>query len=368
MIKLHDKYFEPYISATEIDKAVERMAAAIAKDFKDETPIFVCVLNGAFMFASDLIKKYPHPCEVSFVKLSSYHGLSSTGIVETLLDVPDSVKGRSVIILEDVIDTGRTVKELITMFSNIKVKRFKIASMFYKPDVYSGEYNIDYVGIEIPDKFILGYGLDYLELGRNLPEIYKLKENRMINLVLFGKPGAGKGTQANFLKEKYNLKHISTGDVFRYNIKNETELGKLAKSYIDKGDLVPDKVTIQMLKDEVEKNAEANGFIFDGFPRTIAQADALDDLLSSKGMKVNATIALDANDEVLIARLLERGKVSGRTDDQDEEKIRNRFDEYNEKTAPLKTYYIKGGKFHSVDGIGSIEEITQRLSKVIDNL
>src|SRR5690606_7714527 len=237
---------------------------------------------------------------------------------------PDNVKGRSVIIVEDVIDTGRTVKELVSMFSNIKVKRFKIASIFYKPDVYSGEYNIDYVGIKIPNKFIVGYGLDYKEQGRNLPEVYKLKENKMINLVLFGKPGAGKGTQANFLKEEYNLKHISTGDVFRYNIKNNTELGKLAQSYMDKGDLVPDEVTIKMLQDEVEKNPDTSGFLFDGFPRTIAQAQALDEFLASRDMEVTATIALEANDEVLVKRLLERGKTSGRADDQDEEKIRNR--------------------------------------------
>ncbi len=190
----------------------------------------------------------------------------------------------------------------------------------------------------------------------------------MINLVLFGKPGAGKGTQANFLKEKYNLKHISTGDVFRYNIKNGTELGTLAKSYIDKGDLVPDEVTINMLKDEVDKNPDASGFIFDGFPRTNAQAKALDRLMEEKGMKIHATIALEADDEVLIQRLLERGKVSGRSDDQDENKIRNRFEEYNQKTAPLMHYYKEQDKFHSVNGIGSIEEITGRLSRVIEAL
>ena len=139
----------------------------------------------------------------------------------------------------------------------------------------------------------------------------------MINLVLFGKPGAGKGTQASFLKEKYNLKHISTGDVFRFNIKNNTELGVLAKSYMDKGDLVPDEVTINMLKDEVEKNPDAAGFIFDGYPRTTAQAKALDNFLDSKDMVIDATIALEADEDVLVARLLERGKDSGRPDDQD---------------------------------------------------
>jgi len=156
--------------------------------------------------------------------------------------------------------------------------------------------------------------------------------------------------------------------VFRYNIKNGTELGKLAKSYMDDGDLVPDEVTIKMLQDEVEKNPDAAGFIFDGFPRTTAQAQALDNFLQSKDMKIDATIALEAEDEILVQRLLERGKESGRSDDQDESKIRNRFDEYNQKTAPLKEYYERQGKFHSVNGIGEIAEITERLGKVVDSL
>jgi len=368
VIKLHDKHFKPFISEEEILTAVKKIASEIANDYKDETPIIVGVLNGAFMFVSDFLKEYSHPCEVSFVRLSSYSGLTTTGIVETLVGPSDSIEGRSIIILEDVIDTGRTVKELVHMFSNANVKNFKIAGLFYKEDVYDGEYAVDYVGIKIPDKFIVGYGLDYNELGRNLKEVYQLNQNTMINLVLFGKPGAGKGTQAEFLKEKYNLKHISTGDVFRFNIKNNTELGQLAKSYMDKGDLVPDAVTIDMLKNEVEKNPDASGFIFDGFPRTTEQAEALDNFLSTKEMKIDATIALEANDEILIQRLLERGKVSGRTDDQDENKIRNRFDEYNQKTAPLQKFYDKQGKFHSVNGIGSIDEITARINSVIDSL
>lgn len=368
MIKLHDKVFKPYLGEEQILAAVGKMATEIAKDYQNETPIFVGVLNGAFMFVSDFLKAYQYPCQVSFVRLSSYHGLTSTGIVETLLDVPEDMDGRSVIILEDVIDTGRTLKQLVHLFSQTNVKEFKIASLFYKSDVYSGEYSIDYVGMEIPDNFIVGYGLDYKELGRNLREVYQLNQNNMINLVLFGKPGAGKGTQAGFLKENYNLKHISTGDVFRYNIKNGTELGKLAKSYIDRGDLVPDEVTISMLKDEVEKNPDAAGFIFDGFPRTTAQAEALDNFLESKNMQIDATIALEADDDVLVARLLERGKESGRSDDQDENKIRNRFDEYNQKTAPLRAYYEKQGKFYSVNGIGEINQITERLSAVVNDL
>ena len=188
----------------------------------------------------------------------------------------------------------------------------------------------------------------------------------MINIVLFGKPGAGKGTQADFLKHKYNLVHLSTGDIFRFNIKNDTELGRLAKTFMDKGDLVPDEVTIKMLQSEVDKNPQVAGFLFDGFPRTIAQAEALDKFLEGKNQEITATVALEANDEILVQRLLERGKTSGRPDDQDEEKIRNRYQEYNEKTAPLMDYYKAQHKFYAVDGIGSIEEVTERLSLVLD--
>lgn len=190
----------------------------------------------------------------------------------------------------------------------------------------------------------------------------------MINIVLFGKPGAGKGTQAEILKENYNLTHLSTGDIFRFNIKNNTPLGTLAKQFIDKGELVPDELTIKMLESEVEKTPKAAGFLFDGFPRTIAQAEALDSYLASKNQTITATIALEADDEVLVKRLLERGKTSGRSDDQDEEKIRNRYQEYNEKTAPLIDFYKSQNKFFAVDGIGSVIEVTQRLSKVIDSL
>lgn len=190
----------------------------------------------------------------------------------------------------------------------------------------------------------------------------------MTNLVLFGPPGAGKGTQAEFLKDKYNLVHISTGDVFRYNIKNETALGLLAKSYMDKGELVPDQVTIDMLNAEVEKNADAQGFIFDGFPRTNEQAKALDALMVSKDSSINAMIALEVQDDVLVKRLLERGKTSGRPDDADESIIRNRIKEYYDKTAILKDYYSNQDKYFGVDGIGSIEDITVRLSKVIESL
>jgi len=206
-------------------------------------------------------------------------------------------------------------------------------------------------------------------LGRNLASIYQLTtQPKMKNIVLFGPPGAGKGTQADLLKEKYDLLHISTGDVFRSNINNKTELGILAKSYMDNGDLVPDEVTINMLKAEVDKNPNANGFIFDGFPRTESQAKALDNFLEEKGELISGMVALEVQEDLLVTRLLERGKISGRTDDQDESKIRNRFNEYNTKTAILKDYYQLQGKYFGADGVGTIDDITKRLSEIIDHL
>lgn len=366
VIRVHDKYFIPFIGASEIDSQIDRLVKEVCADLDGEVPIFVAVLNGAFMFASDFVKKFPNDCEITFVKLASYSGTSTTGVIKELVGISHELKGRSVVVLEDIVDTGHTLVELKRILESHDVKSLKIATLFFKPEAYTKDIFLDYIGFSIPNKFILGYGLDYDEYGRNLPEVYQLKQNNMINLVLFGKPGAGKGTQAEFLKEKYQLVHISTGDVFRYNIKNETALGTLAKSYMDRGELVPDEVTINMLQEEVDKNVDAKGFIFDGFPRTTAQAEALDSFLESKEMKIDATIALEADDEELIQRLLERGKVSGRTDDQDEEKIRNRFEEYNQKTSPLIDFYTEQGKFISVNGIGSIEEITQRLSNVIE--
>ena len=369
LIKLHDKTFEPYVSAEELNQINERMASEVYQDLQESRPIFIAILNGSFMFAADFLRHYKGECEISFVKMASYQGTQSTGKIHQLIGLSTPVEGRDVVILADIIDTGNTLEEIYRLFENQKVKSFRVATLFFKPDAYKKDLKIDYVGKPIPNRFIVGYGLDFDEIARNLPQVYQLNTSlTMTNLVLFGKPGAGKGTQAAFLKDKYNLVHISTGDIFRYNIKNETKLGKLAQSYMDKGDLVPDEVTIQMLQEEVEKNPNAEGFIFDGFPRTIAQAEALDAFLSSKGMRIHGTLALEADDEALIKRLVERGKVSGRTDDQDEEKIRNRFTEYNEKTAPLIAFYQAQGKYHPINGIGTIEEITTRLSETIDKI
>ena len=190
----------------------------------------------------------------------------------------------------------------------------------------------------------------------------------MKNLVLFGPPGAGKGTQAAFLKETYGLIHISTGDVFRFNIKNETDLGTLAKSFMDKGELVPDQVTIDMLSAEVAKNLDSKGFIFDGFPRNVLQAEALDTLLSSYDTEISAMIALEVEDEVLVERLLKRGKTSGRADDANETVVRNRIKIYYAETAILKSYYAAKNKYFGVNGVGSVEDITLRLNTVINTL
>ncbi len=190
----------------------------------------------------------------------------------------------------------------------------------------------------------------------------------MLNIVLFGPPGAGKGTQSACLIDSYNLVHLSTGDIFRSNMKEGTELGTLARSYIDKGALVPDEVTISMLEAEVNGNPDAKGFIFDGFPRTTAQAEALDLFLKSKGIEITSMLALEVEEQELISRLLERGKSSGRADDQNRDVIKNRIQVYETETAILKDYYTAQNKFVGVEGVGSIESITQRLCKEIDAL
>lgn len=175
MIKLHDLEFEPYLSANELEETIAELAQQIHKDYKDKTPVFVGVLNGSFMFLSDLVKHYPGPCEIQFVRFKSYEGTNSTGEVKTLLDF-SNLEGKDLIIVEDIVDTGHTLEAIVNRLEQGEQKSYQIASLFLKPEAYQKEIEITYVGMAIPNNFIVGYGLDYNELGRNLPEIYQLKQ------------------------------------------------------------------------------------------------------------------------------------------------------------------------------------------------
>lgn len=188
----------------------------------------------------------------------------------------------------------------------------------------------------------------------------------MLNLVLFGPPGAGKGTQSEKLIEKYKLVHLSTGDILRSEITRGTALGLEAKKLMDQGTLVPDQVVIGMISNKLDSNKDARGFIFDGFPRTVAQAEALDELLKSKSSSISGMVALEVNSDELEKRLLLRGKESGRPDDANPEVIRKRIVEYNSKTAPVANYYKDQNKFSSINGIGTIDEIFDSICKVVD--
>jgi len=179
VIQLHDKTFVPFLTAVDIDAVLNRMAWEVEADMKEEVPVFIGVLNGSFMMASDFVKKYSYPCEVSFVKLASYEGTQSTGEVKQLIGLDKDLSGRSVVVIEDIVDTGNTIAELKKIFENENVKQLKIATLFFKPEAYTKDIHLDYIGFEIPDKFIVGYGLDYDGLGRNLPEVYQLNTNTL---------------------------------------------------------------------------------------------------------------------------------------------------------------------------------------------
>ena len=188
----------------------------------------------------------------------------------------------------------------------------------------------------------------------------------MLNIVLFGPPGAGKGTQSEKLIKGYNLTHLSTGDLFRKNISEGTELGIRAQKFMDDGNLVPDEVVIGMVEDKVKNTTNTEGFIFDGFPRTVAQAEALDKLMLENGTPIDLMVALSVDEDELLERLLKRGKVSARPDDQDPDKIRNRFAVYNRETTPVAEFYRAQGKLFNIEGVCGIDTIFSRLTETID--
>ncbi|MEQ8624008.1 MAG: adenylate kinase [Vicingaceae bacterium] len=372
-VKIHDKVFEPYISEEIILKEIDRIAADINKKYIGKNPVFIGVLNGCFSFAGDLMKKVDIDCEISFVKVASYQGTQSTGNVRQLLGLDQNLQGRDVIILEDIVDTGNTIEAVSEMIENMGANSVSIATFLLKPKVYEKSIEIEFVALEIEPDFVVGYGLDYNGFGRNLNSLYVLSEKKseklnknMKNIVLFGPPGAGKGTQAIKLKDKYELVHLSTGDILRKEIEKNSELGQLAKSYMNKGELVPDEVVINMIENCLNEYSNSNGFIFDGFPRTTEQAKTLDKLLVKHNREIDTMLSLEVDDEELVDRIIQRGINAGREDDKNESVIYNRIITYNKKTAPLKEYYSEQNKYNSIDGVGTVEEVFDRLCEKIE--
>lgn len=366
-VRLYDKTFKPFIAYDEIEKAIDQVAARVNADFKDseDIPVLLCVLNGSILFMAELLKRLDFDCEVMSIKLTSYSGTQSTGKVREVMGMTGSVEGKRVIIVEDIVDTGTTIVDLKRILQDRGASEIRVCTLLLKPDIYKKDIPLDYVGIRIPNDFIVGFGLDYDEIGRNSKDIYVLDTN-MKYFILFGPPGAGKGTQASSMVEKYNLCHISTGDLLRGEIARSTELGLKAKALIDAGELVPDEVVQGMIENQFRTVTGVNGFLLDGFPRTIAQAQALDKILDKAKEEVTAVISLTVPDELIRERIKHRAEIEGRTDDAKDETISKRILTYHEKTEPLIDYYKTSGKYHEIDGVGKIDEVRDRISTLMD--
>ena len=301
-IQIHDKTFRPYIRHERIMDAIDTVAREINSDFRNctDVPVILCVLNGSIPFTGELLQRIDFPCQLISIKLSSYQGTKSTGTVLNVMGLTSSVRGRRVIICEDIVDTGNTIVALKEMLLDKEgASEVRIATLLLKPKVYDKPVKLDYVGMEIPNAFIVGFGLDYNELGRNIRDIYVIDETPMKYYILFGPPGAGKGTHAGAIAQKYNLKHISTGELLRAEIAAGTELGKQAKTLIDAGELVPDSVVEGMIETAFDTIKGVDGFLLDGFPRNLAQAADLDKILEKRGESVTAVVGLMIDDDMI---------------------------------------------------------------------
>ena len=368
-VRLHDKSFRPFIEYDKIEKAIDNVAAAINKDYEGCTdiPVLLCVLNGSILFTAELMKRLTFNCEIVCIKLSSYVGTKSSGEVRNVTGMTGSVSGRRVIIVEDIVDTGRTIETLVKMMEASGATETRICTMLLKPGCYKLDRKLDYVAMEIPDDFIVGFGLDYDGIGRNNKDIYVLDKD-MKYYILFGPPGAGKGTQAASMAERFNLCHISTGDLLRGEMAKGSELGLKAKALIEAGELVPDEIVEGMIENKFDTVKDVAGFLLDGFPRTIAQAEALDKMLAGRGEKVSGVVSLMIPDEMIKERIRHRAAIEGRADDAKDETIANRIRTYHEKTEPLVEYYKKVGAYNEIDGIGTIEEVRDRISALMEKI
>ena len=372
-VKVLDKEFSLYIPQEKIENAIQAVADQVNIDLADKNPLFLVVLNGAFMFASELFKRLTIPCEISFVKLSSYAGTETTNVVRELIGLDHSLDGRHVVVVEDIVDTGHTMRYTLQKLRDLKAVDVRIATLFFKPANFQYDYPIDYKGMDIGNEFIEGYGLDYDQQGRNLPDIYKVIDNTknttsaMRNIILFGPPGAGKGTQSQFLREKYQLTYISTGEILREEIAADTELGLQVKGIISQGGLVSDEIVAAIIEKKLSENLSSPGFLFDGYPRTVKQAEIRDEMMQKYGIALTGVRSLEVPENLLIERMLERGKISGRADDNIDS-IKHRFVEYEAKTKPVLDYYQGSGKLYAVNGVGEIPQIFKNLCEVIDTL
>ncbi len=371
-IKLHDKEFDLTIPSKRIQDAVQDMADDINAQLFGKDVVFVAILNGAFMFAADLFKRIEFNAQISFIKFASYEGTKSTGNVKKLIGLNEDLSGKTVVILEDIIDSGITMEKIVDQINELNPEEIRIASLLVKPDAFMKNYSVDYIGMEIPNDFIVGYGLDYDGLGRNLTAIYTSSDAEQNNIIekvkyflLFGPPGSGKGTQSKKIIEKYNLVHLSTGDLLRKELESNSRLGQIAKKHMNKGGLVPDDIILGMVAKEIDANKGTKGVVLDGFPRTVEQAKSLDKLLFNKNYEISAMFALDVEEDELVKRLLERAKIGGRVDDTPEI-ITKRIQTYKMTTAKVAEYYNEQGKLHEINGMGDIDNISDEISKVIE--